>query len=91
MTKVIKLFIVLFFFINNNVLAEEINCSKFDKLSKEYIKCVAEITKQKSKKVKEKVTSDENKAKISNIKSKFSEKIKKFKNSKTGEEFLKKN
>ncbi len=88
--KIYKLFIILLIF-SNNAIAEENDCSKINKLSKEYAKCITKIAKEKSKAVKEKVTSEENKNKLSNFKSKFLSKMKKFKNSKTGEEFIKNN
>ena len=88
-----KINILLFFLLlfSTNLLAKDIDCSKINKLSKEYAKCIAELAKEKGTKVKDRVTSDESKNKISNIKSKLSKKLRKFKNSKTGEEFLQKN
>ena len=48
------------------------DCNKFDKLSKEYAKCLTLKAKEKGGKVKDKIASDENKNKLSNIKSKLS-------------------
>ena len=49
--KIYKLFIILLIF-SNNAIAEENDCSKINKLSKEYAKCVANIAMEKSKAVK---------------------------------------
>tara|TARA_Y100000590_G_scaffold332289_1_gene377790 strand:- start:1904 stop:2197 length:294 start_codon:yes stop_codon:yes gene_type:complete len=95
--KIINLLIILLFFYSTNSFSVEKDCSTIDKLSKEYAKCIADLAKEKGKKVKEaakkkskevkdKVATDENKKKFS----KFKSKLKKFKESKTGSEFLKK-
>lgn len=91
-----KIILIIFFYIiiyNNAIgsITEKIDCSKLNKLSKEYAKCLTLVAKEKGKKVKEKVATDENKNKLTNIKTKLSEKLKKFKNSKTGKEFIEKN
>ena len=91
-----KIIIILFFYLiifNNAIgsIMEEIDCSKINKLSKEYAKCLTLKAKEKGGKVKDKIASDENKNKLSNIKSKLSEKLIKFKNSKTGKDFIEKN
>ena len=81
----------------SNIYSAKADCSGIDKLTNEYAKCIADIArekganvknaaKEKGKEVKEKVASDENKKKFS----KFKAKLKKFKNSKTGSEFMKK-
>ena len=67
------------------------DCNKFDKLSKEYAKCAAELIKEKTTEnaelIKEKASEKDNEGKkkfnISNIK----EKLTKFKNSKSHKEF----
>ena len=59
------------------------NCNKFDKLSKEYAKCTAELIKEKtSEKYKE------GKKKLNKLNLK--EKLIKFKNSKSHKEFIEK-
>jgi|AACY02.7.fsa_nt_gi hypothetical protein len=89
--------ILLLLHYSTNVYSAEKDCSEMDYLSKEYAKCIAdkakkkanetkEKVKNKSNEVKDKITSDENKKKFS----KFKDKIKKFGESKTGSEFLKK-
>jgi len=88
--KVIKLSILIFFTFNTFALTEVIDCSKLSKLSKDYAKCIANKTKIKSKEVKENITSDENKKKLSIFKLNIKKKLKNFKESKTGEEFFKK-
>jgi len=97
--KIFKLTIILSFFFFNYSFSSEKNCSEIDKLSKEYAKCIADIAKEKGnevkekakkkgKEVKDKVSSSNNETKKKF--SKFKKKLKKFKNSKTGSEFLKK-
>ena len=66
-----------------SVNANEKDCSKFDKLSKDYTKCIADKAKKKGKKIKDKVTSKETKIKISNFGKKLKKGFSKFKNSKT--------
>ena len=41
------LYILIFTLISINVLAEEKKCSKFDKLTKDYAKCIADKSKSK--------------------------------------------
>ena len=80
----IKLFVYLLIFIITNVnLSLADDCNKFDKLSKEYAKCKAELIKEKtSEKYKE------GKKKLNKLNLK--EKLIKFKNSKSHEEFMEK-
>ena len=64
-------------------LSEADDCNKFDKLSKEYAKCKAELIKEKtSEKYKE------GKKKLNKLNLK--EKLIKFKNSKSHKEFMEK-
>ena len=80
----IKLFIYLLILTITNVnLSIADDCNKFDKLSKEYTKCTAELIKEKaSKKYKE------GKKKLNKLNLK--EKLIKFKNSKSHKEFTEK-
>ena len=80
----IKLFVYLLILTITNVnLSIADDCNKFDKLSKEYAKCTAELIKEKtSKKYKE------GKKKLNKLNLK--EKLIKFKNSKTHKEFTEK-
>ena len=95
--KIFKIIIIISILYFNIVYPVKADCSGIDKLTKEYAKCIADLArekgtnvknaaKEKGKEVKEKVASDENKKKFS----KFKAKLKKFKNSKTGSEFMKK-
>ena len=97
--KIIKLIIILYFVIFSYSFSTEKDCSGIDKLTKEYAKCIADLAKEKGKevkekakkkgkKVKDKVSSSNNETKKKF--SKFKKKLKKFKNSKTGSDFLKK-
>ena len=66
---------------------EIIDCSKFDKISTKYVECKAKNLKKTLNENQKKIKSDtEKKIKKSGIK----EKLIKFKNSKTGSDFLKK-
>ena len=80
----IKLFVYLLILVFTNVnLSLADDCSKFDKLSKEYGKCTAELIKEKtSEKYKE------GKKKLNKLNLK--EKLIKFKNSKSHKEFIEK-
>ena len=80
----IKLFVYLLILTITNVnLSIADDCNKFDKLSKEYAKCAAELIKEKtSEKYKE------GKKKLNKLNLK--EKLIKFKNSKTHKEFTEK-
>ena len=93
--KIIKiiisvLFISLFYFTYSS--AED--CSKYDKLSKEYAKCTSDKLKKKTSKKTEEIKSktakkiEEGKKKIKNFNLK--DKLKKFKNSKSHKEFTQK-
>jgi len=80
----IKLFVYLLILTITNVnLSIADDCNKFDKLSKEYAKCTAELIKEKtSEKYKE------GKKKLNKLNLK--EKLIKFKNSKSHKEFTEK-
>ena len=80
----IKLFVYLLILTITNVnLSIADDCNKFDKLSKEYAKCTAELIKNKtSEKYKE------GKKKLNKLNLK--EKLIKFKNSKSHKEFTEK-
>ena len=80
----IKLFVYLLILTITNVnLSIADDCNKFDKLSKEYAKCAAELIKEKtSEKYKE------GKKKLNKLNLK--EKLIKFKNSKSHKEFTEK-
>ena len=100
--KILNLFFLIIFlsYIGiKNSFAED--CSKFDKLSKEYAKCNAKLlkknaenlkikTSEKTESLKKKATAkiDEGKKKFN--KSKLKEKLIKFKNSKNHKEFMEK-
>ena len=77
-----KLFVYLTFLTIVNVnLSVADDCNKFDKLSKEYAKCTAELIKEKTS---EKYNEGKKKLNKLNLK----EKLIKFKNSKSHKEFI---
>tara|TARA_B100001173_G_C15761820_1_gene451289 strand:- start:404 stop:652 length:249 start_codon:yes stop_codon:yes gene_type:complete len=79
-----KLFVYLIIFTITNVnLSLADDCNKFDKLSKEYVKCTAEFIKEKTS---EKYNEGKKKLNKLNLK----EKLIKFKNSKSHKEFTEK-
>ena len=78
------LFAVTILFFNTTIALSEIqDCNKFDKLSKEYAKCTAELIKEKTSEKYE-----EGKKKLNKLNLK--EKLIKFKNSKSHKEFTEK-
>ena len=84
--KIIVLFITVIWINQSTVLAQ--NCSKLDKLSKEYAECNANLIKKNAKSLKDKAS-----IKIEQGKKKFNklnlkEKLLKFKNSKSHKEFV---
>ena len=80
----IKLFVYLLILTITNVnLSIADDCNKFDKLSKEYAKCTAELIKDKTS---EKYKEGKKKLNKFNLK----EKLIKFKNSKSHKEFTEK-
>ena len=82
--KIIKIIIsVLFISLFNLTFSSAEDCSKYEKLSKEYTKCTSgKLKKETTKKIQE------GKKKLKNFNLK--EKLKKFKNSKTHTEFIEK-
>tara|TARA_B100000780_G_scaffold227384_1_gene166653 strand:+ start:1289 stop:1594 length:306 start_codon:yes stop_codon:yes gene_type:complete len=101
MIKIVITLLITLLLIPITVLAEKIDCKKFNKVSAEYLKCSAKNVKEESSKLKLKVTvgAEKLKKKISkntaNGKKKFDklnlkEKLVKFKNSKSLTEFMEK-
>ena len=101
MKKIIFTTLITSVLIMASAIAENIDCTQFDKVSAKYIECSAKNLKEKSSELKLKATvgAEELKEKITtNIKSgkkKFDklnlkEKLVKFKNSKTLTEFMEK-
>ena len=93
--KVIKIIIsVLFISLSSYTFSYADDCSKYDKLSKEYAKCTSDKLKKKTSKKTEEIKSktakkiEEGKKKIKNFNLK--DKLKKFKNSKSHKEFTEK-
>ena len=93
--KIIKIIIsVLFISIFSLTFSYAEDCSKYDKLSKEYAKCTSDkLKKETSKKtddIKTKAAKkiEQGKKKFKNFN--FKEKLKKFKNSKSLKEFTEK-
>ena len=93
--KIIKIIIsMLFIFLFNLTFSFAEDCSKYDKLSKDYAKCSSDKLKkgasQKAEKIKSKTAKkiEEGKKKLKNFNLK--DKLKKFKNSKTHKEFTEK-
>ncbi len=80
--KIIKIIIsVLFISLFNLTFSSAEDCSKYEKLSKEYTKCTSgKLKKETTKKIQE------GKKKLKNFNLK--DKLKKFKNSKTLKEFI---
>ena len=87
MKKIITLIYIAILISISNAKGDQNNCSELDKLSKDYTKCIAEKAKDKGKEIKEKVTSEETKNKISKFGIKLKKNFNKFKNSKTLKEF----
>ena len=101
MKKIIFTTLITSVLIMSNAVAEKIDCTQFDKVSAKYIECSAKNLKEKSSKLKLKVTvgAEELKKKIvtntKDSKKKFDKsslkkKLVKFKNSKSLTEFLEK-
>tara|TARA_B100001121_G_scaffold175213_1_gene152781 strand:+ start:295 stop:543 length:249 start_codon:yes stop_codon:yes gene_type:complete len=77
------LLIIIFFSFFNHLFSEENDCSKLDKLSTDYAKCIAEIPKNQGKLIKEKIDRNLEKSGIK-------EKYKKFDSKKTLKDLFKK-
>ena len=86
--KVLILFTSLFWINPSTVLAQD--CSKLDKLSKEYAECNANLLKKNAKSLKEKASVKFKEGKNKFDKFKLKEKLLKFKNSKSHTDFIKK-
>ena len=93
--KTIKIIItVLFISLFSYTFSSADDCSKYDKLSKDYAKCTSDKlkkeTSQKAEEIKSKTAKkiEEGKKKFNN--SKLKDKLIKFKNSKTHKEFMEK-
>jgi hypothetical protein len=93
--KIVKIIIsVLFIFLFNLTFSSAEDCSKYDKLTKEYAKCTSDKlkkeTSQKAEEIKSKTAKkiEESKIKLKNLNLK--DKLKKFKNSKSHKEFTEK-
>tara|TARA_E500000331_G_scaffold239915_1_gene230294 strand:+ start:276 stop:548 length:273 start_codon:yes stop_codon:yes gene_type:complete len=86
--KVLILFISLIWINPSTVLAQD--CSKLDKLSKEYAECNANLLKKNAKSLKGKASDKFKEGKNKFDKFKLKEKLLKFKNSKSHTDFIKK-
>ena len=93
--KIIKIIIsVLFISLFSYTFSSADDCSKYDKLSKDYAKCTSDKlkkeTSQKAEEIKSKTAKkiEEGKKKFNN--SKLKDTLKKFKNSKNHKEFMEK-
>ena len=87
--KIIKILILLTILILINkpiVLAQD--CSKLDKLSKEYAECNANLLKKNAKSLKNKTSVKIEEGKKKFYKLNIKEKLLKFKNSKSHKEFV---
>ena len=84
MKKIIFIFITFLFYFNNYSFSEELNCNEFKKFSVNYMKCKANLIKDKTvstgknfindtKNFQNKEWSDE-KSKLNNLKEKVTEK-----------------
>ncbi|WP_440618354.1 hypothetical protein [Candidatus Pelagibacter sp. HIMB1493] len=92
---IIKLLAYLLILTITNVnLSVADDCNKFDKLSKEYAKCTAELIKEKTSEkaelIKEKTSEKYKEGKKKLNKLNLKEKLIKFKNSKSHKEFTEK-
>ena len=101
MKKIVFTVLITWMVITTNALTDKIDCTQFDKVSAKYIECSAKNLKEKSSKLKLKVTVGAEKLKkkiVTNTKdskkkfdkSSLKEKLVKFKNSKSLTEFLEK-
>tara|TARA_B100001027_G_scaffold215460_1_gene189473 strand:+ start:785 stop:1072 length:288 start_codon:yes stop_codon:yes gene_type:complete len=90
MKKINLLILIIIIFSLNLPIASAQDCSKFEKLTKEYAECNTNLVKKKAKLLKNKASSkiDDGKKKFN--KSKFKETLIKFKNSKSHKEFIEK-
>ncbi len=84
--KILILSIILFYTNQSIVLAQD--CSKLDRLSKEYAECNAKLLKKNAEVLKNKASDKIEQGKKKFNKSKLKEKLIKFKNSKNHKEFM---
>ncbi len=84
--KILILSIILFYTNQSIVLAQD--CSKLDKLSKEYAECNVKLLKKNAEVLKNKASDKIEQGKKKFNKSKLKEKLIKFKNSKNHKEFM---
>ena len=84
--KILILLITLCFTNNSIVLAED--CSKLDKLSKEYAECNTNLLKKNAKALKNKASDKIQEGKNKFNKLNIKEKLLKFKNSKSHKDFV---
>ena len=86
--KVLILFTSLIWINPSTLLAQD--CSKLNKLSKEYAECNSNLLKKNAKSLKEKASDKFKEGKNKFDKFKLKEKLLKFKNSKSHTDFIKK-
>jgi|TARA_B110000238_G_C15897318_1_gene340375 hypothetical protein len=101
MKKIVYINLIIIILSFTITVAEEINCTQFDKISSKYLECISNNIKNKSKKLnlqtiagaknlkKTLITSTTEGKKMYNI-STLKEKLIKFKNSKTLTQFMEK-
>ena len=94
MKIIIIIISVLFISLNSLTFSSAEDCSKYDKLSKEYAKCTSEKlkkeTSQKAEEIKSKTAKKIEEGKKKFNKSKLKDTLIKFKNSKNHKEFMEK-
>ena len=101
MKKIIFTLLITGLVVTSNAVADQIDCTQFNKISAKYLECSAKNIKGKSSKLKQKVTAgavDLKEKIITNTKdskkkfdrSSLKEKLVKFKNSKSLTEFMEK-
>ena len=87
----IVVFLIAFFISLSNSIAEEIDCSQFDKLSAKYVECSVSKLKEKSKDFKNTTVEKIGESKKKFDGSKLKENLIKLKNSKSLSQFMEKN
>ena len=87
MKKIVFTIIITCVLVSTNAIAEKADCSKFEKLTKESMKCIAKNLKDKTVTI---AKGSKNKIGELGAKTGLKEKLLKFKNSKSGSEFLEK-
>ncbi len=87
--KIIKILIlsIILFYTNQSIVLGQ-DCSKLDKLSKEYAECNVKLLKKNAEVLKNKASDKIEQGKKKFNKSKLKEKLIKFKNSKNHKEFM---